>query len=109
MTDRAPQSARQQLPIRESSERDQEFERALKRDLRLRRRRDTSHHTFWRWLGVLGMVGWPLTIGTVGGAWLGHYLDERLGTGIRLTMMLLTLGLGIGSLVVWNVLKGTDT
>jgi hypothetical protein len=52
------------------------------------------------------MVGWPLAITIVGGAWLGHYLDLRLGTGVQFTLLLLTLGVVVGSLVVWKVLKG---
>ncbi len=83
--------------------------KTLQRDFARHRRRDTSHRTFWRWIGVLGMVGWPLAITTVGGAWLGHYLDLKFNTGIRFTLMLLTGGLILGSLVVWNVLKGTES
>lgn len=96
-------------PESEKPKRDQQFEQALERDFRRHRRRDASHRSFWRWIGVLGMVGWPLTLGTVGGAWLGHYLDVRLGTGIRLTLMLMSVGLIVGSLAVWNVLKGAKT
>ena len=89
-----------------STDRGQRLAQKLERDFAQHRRRESSHRTFLRWLGVLGMVGWPLAVSIVGGAWLGHYLDLRLGTGIQFTLLLLTLGVVAGSLVVWKVLKG---
>jgi ATP synthase protein I len=104
LTNQQPRSTAGKQPKRES-----DLEKTLQRDFQRHRRRDTSHRTFWRWLGVLGMVGWPLAIATVGGAWLGHFLDLRFRTGIQFTLMLMTAGLILGSLVVWTVLKGTDS
>jgi ATP synthase protein I len=48
------------------------------------------------------MVGWPIVIGSVGGAWLGRYLDTRFDTGIRLTLMLMMAGVLLGSFVAWK-------
>jgi ATP synthase protein I len=91
-----------------ANRREEQLARALHRDLQRRQRRDSSHRTFWRWLGVLGMVGWPFAITTVGGAWLGHYLDTRLGTGIQFTLLLMVVGLALGSTVVWQVFRRTE-
>jgi ATP synthase protein I len=88
----------------DDNDRQRQVTKALRKDFERRRRRDSSHRAFWRWLGVLGMVGWPLAISIVGGAMLGHYLDVRWNTGIQFTLLLLTLGVAIGSLVVWRVL-----
>ena len=55
-------------------------------------------------MGVLGMVGWPIAILTVGGAWLGHYIDARFNTGIQFTLLLLTIGAVVSSLVAWKAL-----
>lgn len=89
-----------------AADRKQRLTRTLQKDFARHRRRESGHRTFLRWLGVLGMVGWPLAIAIVGGAWLGHYLDLRLGTGVQFTLLLLTLGVVAGSLVVWRILNG---
>ena len=67
----------------------------------------TVMRSFWRWMGVLGMVGWPIAILTVGGAWLGHYIDARFNSGIQFTLLLLTIGAVVSSLVAWKAL-GAD-
>ena len=83
-----------------------EMQRAVRRDVSWRLRRERGHRTFWISLGVLGMVGWPIALASVGGALLGRYLDDRLETGVRFTLMLLTLGAIIGSYTAWRALKG---
>lgn len=74
------------------------------RDLaRLQRR--ASGQSFWRSLGLLGGVGWPIVLLSTGGALLGRYLDARLASGIRLTLSLLTLGATLGSVLAWRGLR----
>jgi len=80
--------------------------RAVKRDFSRHARRDVGHRAFWQSLGVLGMVGWPIALASVGGALAGRYLDDRLGTGVHFTLMLLTAGAVIGSYTAWRALKG---
>jgi ATP synthase protein I len=79
---------------------------AVKRDLSRHARREEGHRTFWQSLGVLGMVGWPIALASVGGALGGRYLDDRFGTGVQFTLMLLTAGAIIGSYTAWRALKG---
>jgi ATP synthase protein I len=81
-----------------------DFKRALERDFQRHGRREDNHHSFWRWMGVLGMVGWPIAILTVGGALLGHYLDHRFKSGIQFTLLLLTIGAFVSSVVAWKAL-----
>jgi ATP synthase protein I len=80
------------------------LKRALERDFKRRGRRDDDHRSFWRWLGVLGMVGWPIAVMSVGGAMLGRFLDVRFKSGIQFTLLLLTVGVVLGSVVAWKAL-----
>ena len=83
-----------------------DMRRAVQRDLSRHARREAGHHTFWQSVGVLGMVGWPIALASVGGALAGRYLDERFETGVRFTLMLLTAGVIIGSFTAWRALRG---
>jgi ATP synthase protein I len=78
---------------------------ALQRDTSRHARREVGHGSFWRSLGVLGMVGWPIALASVGGAWLGHFLDSRWNTGVRFTLLLLMIGTALGSFIAWKTLK----
>ena len=41
-----------------------------------------------------------------GGALLGHYLDGRFDTGVRFTLLLLTLGTAAGTAIAFRVVRG---
>lgn len=75
---------------------------AVQRDVSHLARREVGHRSFWRSLGVIGMVGWPIALGAAGGALLGRSLDARFDAGIRYTLMLLTAGVLLGSLGAWK-------
>lgn len=77
---------------------------AIQRDTSRRARREVGHQSFWRSLGLLGMVGWPIALTSVGGAVLGHYFDETFRTGVRYTLLLLMIGTAIGSSIAWKTL-----
>jgi ATP synthase protein I len=79
--------------------------RSLERDVGRLGRRELSAESFWRSLSVLGTVGWSIALPAVAGAWLGHRLDLRFDTGVRFTLMLLTAGVMIGSVVAWRVVR----
>jgi predicted F0F1-ATPase subunit len=79
--------------------------RALERDVARLRRREPEGQSFWRSLSVLGTVGWSISVPAAAGAWLGHRLDLRLGSGVRFTLMLLVGGVIFGSVVAWRVLR----
>jgi hypothetical protein len=76
-----------------------------RRDVGRFRRREPGGR-FWRSLALLGSVGWPIVGLATGGALLGRLLDAQAGTGIRLTLTLLTLGTALGSWVAYRVLRG---
>ena len=69
-------------------------------------RREKGHRSFWQSLSVLGMVGWPIAMGSVGGSLLGRYLDVQSGTGVRYTLMLMTAGVLVGSYAAWKSVTG---
>jgi len=48
------------------------------------------------------MVGWPIALGSVCGTLLGRYLDTRLDTGIRYTLMLMMCGVLVGCFTAWK-------
>ena len=94
-------------------DRDELFRRAdprdrTRRDLERLRRREAGGR-FWRSLGLLGSVGWPIALLATGGALLGRFLDTRWGTGIRFTLMLLTVGTALGTLIAFRTLRGNGS
>jgi len=68
-------------------------------------RRERSGATFWRSLSLIGTVGWSIALPAAAGAWFGHRVDSRFGTGVRFTLMLLTAGVLVGSAVAWRVVR----
>lgn len=82
-----------------------DLRKTLARDVSRHERRESGHRSFWRSLGVLGMVGWPIALGAAGGALAGHQLDAHWNTGIRYTLMLLTAGVAIGSFIAWRAVS----
>ena len=76
----------------------------LIRILQLRSAREIS--ILFTTLLLLGMVGWPIALASVGGALAGRYFDDRLGTGVQFTLILLTAGAIVGSYTACRALKG---
>jgi ATP synthase protein I len=60
------------------------------------------HMTFWQGLGVVGSVGWMVSLPAVVGALLGRWIDAHCSSGIFWTLSLLTAGLGLGCLTAWH-------
>ena len=74
---------------------------AVKRDRQRLEQREDNRHSFWQSLSVIGMVGWPIVLSTLGGLFLGRYLDGDTPTGRSWTISLMLLGLGLGCMVAW--------
>jgi predicted F0F1-ATPase subunit len=77
----------------------------IQRDIERRKRREPEDR-FWRALSLLGSVGWPVVLLSTGGAMLGRYADVRWGTGVRFTLMLLSLGTALGTFIAFRTLRG---
>jgi ATP synthase protein I len=78
---------------------------SLDRDVDRYTRREPPGRAFWRSVSVLGTIGWSIAIPAVAGAWAGHRLDLHFETGVRFTLMLLTVGVTIGCMVSWRVVR----
>jgi ATP synthase protein I len=62
----------------------------------------------WFGLGMSGLIGWSVTVPTLGGAMLGLWLDRHHGSSYSWTLMLMGAGLGIGCLNAWHWLARQD-
>jgi ATP synthase protein I len=56
----------------------------------------------WFGLGMSGLIGWSITVPTVGGAALGLWVDKHDPSRFSWTLMLLLIGLVIGCLNAWH-------
>jgi ATP synthase protein I len=56
----------------------------------------------WFGLGMMGLIGWSVTVPALIGAGLGLWLDKLLKGAYSWTLTLLLLGLMIGCLTAWN-------
>jgi len=59
---------------------------------------------FWHYASIVGAGGWLFVIPVVGSAYLGRYLDKKLGSGILWTAALIVIGIAIGIYNVWYFL-----
>jgi ATP synthase protein I len=66
------------------------------------RARAARRLTFWQGLGLVGAVGWMVSLPAVLGALLGRWLDARFASGIFWTLSLLVLGLALGCASAWR-------
>jgi predicted F0F1-ATPase subunit len=93
------------MPRSDSGLRRGDARRSFSQDLERYRRREPEHH-FLRSLTLIGSVGWPIAGLALGGAFLGRYLDAQYASGVRFTLMLLTAGAGLGTLVAFRIVRG---
>ena len=77
----------------------------LRRDLRRYTHRETSDRTFWQSLSILGAVGWPIVIASVGGALAGRWLHAQWDTGSWLTASLVAVGAAAGMAIAWQLIQ----
>jgi ATP synthase protein I len=76
-----------------------EVEKRSKRKLRARRRRKESG--IWFGLGMFGLVGWSVAIPVLIFLALGIWIDKHSGGPFSWTLMLLVLGVILGSIHAW--------
>lgn len=56
----------------------------------------------WFGLGMMGLIGWSVTVPTLLGAALGFYLDKKYQDGHSWTLALLLAGLTLGCFIAWQ-------
>jgi len=62
----------------------------------------------WFGLGMMGLIGWSVTIPTLFGAALGLWLDKHYPEGHSWTLMFLVAGLLIGCWNAWHWVSKED-
>ena len=91
---------------REHDELDDEFEITVQRQrARIEQGRREKGATFWRYLGLIGAVGWSVVVPMVLGVLLGRFIDSRGRTTFEWTLALLVLGLGFGCYNAWRLIN----
>ena len=65
-------------------------------------------HGVWFGLGMMGLVGWAVSIPTLAGTALGLWLDGRHPGGHSWTLALLVGGLSVGCLNAWYWIAQQD-
>ena len=72
------------------------------RKIKGKERRD---ETVWFGLGMFGVVGWSVAIPTLIGVAIGLWIDNSWPSRFSWTLMLLILGVSLGSLNAWYWVK----
>jgi ATP synthase protein I len=87
------------LPPKKASTLAEQVGTQAERKLKARR-----HETpgVWFGLGMMGLIGWSVSIPTLLGAALGMWLDKRYPGGHSWTLALLIAGLAIGCFNAWH-------
>ncbi|MEP7315037.1 MAG: AtpZ/AtpI family protein [Pseudomonadota bacterium] len=62
----------------------------------------------WLGLGMMGLIGWSVTVPTLLGAALGHWLDQRHAGRHSWTLALLMAGLALGCFNAWHWVAKED-
>ncbi|MCK8465527.1 AtpZ/AtpI family protein [Aliiroseovarius sp. S1339] len=69
---------------------------------RMKAARDNPGPSPLRGIGTFGMIGWSIAVPTVGGAFLGMWLDRIAPQAFSWTIALLLGGLVIGVIIAWG-------
>ena len=95
-----------QAPAAPPGEGESKFSQHVKvkaaRKLRARQAQGREAETVWSGLGMVGMVGWGVSVPTLLGAALGIWLDRQFPGTHSWTLTLLFAGLLIGCLNAWR-------
>lgn len=69
----------------------------------------TGGHGVWFGLGMMGLIGWSVTVPTLLGAAMGFWLDKYFVAGFSWTLTLLLIGLIVGCLNAWHWIRKEST
>ena len=73
-----------------------------RRAQRMQKTRDEPKYSPLTGLGVFGVIGWSVAIPTVGGAFLGLWLNRVAPQSFSWPIALILGGVVIGAMVAWN-------
>jgi ATP synthase protein I len=80
---------------------DKTAEDIARRAERMKNARDHPGPSPLRGLGAFGMIGWSIVVPTVGGAFLGIWLDRVAPQTFSWTIALILGGVVLGGLIAW--------
>lgn len=83
----------------------QEVRTKAKRKLKAQR---STHQGVWFGLGMMGLIGWSVTVPTLLGAAIGAWLDRNHAASHSWTLTLLIAGLLIGCWSAWRWVAKED-
>ena len=69
---------------------------------RMQKTRDEPSYSPLSGLGVFGVIGWSVVIPTVGGAFLGLWLNRVAPQSFSWPIALILGGVVVGAMVAWN-------
>jgi len=61
--------------------------------------------SLWIQLGLASSVGFAMVIAIFGSLLLGSYLDRKFGTGSKLTLLFLIIGVSAGFRNIYSIIK----
>lgn len=79
------------------------------REARKLRAREEADRGLWYGLGMFGLVGWSVALPTLACLALGIWIDARFPNRFSWTLMLLVVGIALGSLNAWYWVRKEST
>jgi len=61
--------------------------------------------SFWSSVGMMGTIGWSVSLPTALGVLLGRWLDGRLDSAHIFMVFFMLVGLGIGCFTAWRLIS----
>jgi len=75
-----------------------------RRERRERHKRE-GDPAFWGSVGMMGTIGWSVSIPTALGVLFGRWLDGRLDSAHVFMVFFMLVGLGLGSFTAWRMIS----
>ena len=89
------------------TDKDTASEAIRRRTQRMQKTRDEPQYSPLNGLGVFGVIGWSVAIPTVGGAFLGMWLNRVAPQSFSWPIALILGGVVLGGLVAWGWIDKT--
>ena len=94
------------MPKRDDDELEDEFVARVRRQAkRIEKARGHDGQSLWRYVGLVGSIGWSVVIPMIIGGLLGRWMDLKFETGYVWSLGLFLLGLVIGALNAWRTVE----
>ena len=89
------------------TDKDTAREALRRRTQRMQKTRDEPQYSPLNGLGVFGVIGWSVAIPTVGGAFLGMWLNRVAPQSFSWPIALILGGVVLGGMVAWSWIDKT--